>query len=366
MKICFLGLENLPVLAPEFNRHGVGGEQVQHALLARALARRGHQVSMVVHDHGQPDAARWQGVTTYKAYRPDAGIPVFRFVHPRWTGVWAALARADADLYYASCAGMHLGLLAMFCQRAGRRYVFRVAHDRDCEPDKLLISYARDRKLYEYGLRRANGILAQSRRQQRAMLGNYGLHSRVAEMLVDRPEPEVARDIDVLWVNNLRQFKRPDLLLALAKMLPQFRFHMIGGPQPGFGDLFERIREEAAAVPNLVFHGCVPYQDIGAFYARARIFVNTSDTEGFPNSYLQAWIRGTPVVAFFDPDGVIRRERLGSAVGSLEEMAAAVTQLFHERPAWESASWRCKAYMEREYGEDRLLEPYLDTFRSLA
>src|ERR1700730_18433213 len=118
MKICLLGLDNLPVLASEYREHTVGGESVQQTLLARALARRGHEVSMVTADYGQTDAALWEDIRVFKAYAPDAGLPVLRFIHPRWTGLWRALARADADLYYTSCAGMHLGLLALFCWRA--------------------------------------------------------------------------------------------------------------------------------------------------------------------------------------------------------------------------------------------------------
>jgi glycosyltransferase involved in cell wall biosynthesis len=363
MKICFVGYENLPVLAPEFNLHGIGGEQVQHTLLAKALARRGHEVSMVVYDYGQADGACWHGVATYKAYREQAGIPLLRYIHPRWTGLWSALRRADADLYYTSCAGMHLGLLALFCKHAGRKVVFRIAHDTDCEPDKLLVRYWRDRKLYEYGLRHADGILAQSRGQQRAMFNNYGLHSKVAEMLVDPPEQEAGRDIDVLWVNNLRQFKRPDLFLALAKKLPRLKFDMVGGPQPQAGDLYRQIRQEAGALPNLTFHGRIPYHDVGTKYGRARLFVNTSDTEGFPNSYLQAWVRGTPVVAFFDPDALIQREQLGTAVSSLEQMANAIAGLLNDPGAWLTISKRCKAYMTHAYGEDRILAPYLELFR---
>src|SRR5258708_3779123 len=109
MKICLLGFHNLPVLAPEYAQHTVGGESVQQTLLARALARRGHEVSMVVADHGQPDGAQWESIRVFKAYDLDAGLPVLRFIHPRWTGLWSALARADADLYYTSCAGMHVG-----------------------------------------------------------------------------------------------------------------------------------------------------------------------------------------------------------------------------------------------------------------
>jgi glycosyltransferase involved in cell wall biosynthesis len=365
MKICFYGCENLPVLAPEYNRHGIGGEQVQQTLLARALSQRGHEVGMVVYDYGQEDGASWHDVKTWKAYRADAGIPVLRFAHPRWTGAWSALRRADADVYYASCAGMHLGLLALFCQMTSRRLVFRLAHDTDCDPGQLLVRYWRDRKLYEYGLRRADCILAQSRGQQHALRENYGVPSMVADMIVDPPGPSLPRDIDVLWVNNLRDFKRPDLLLDLAAMLPQYRFHMVGGPQPGFSALYGDIRRRAASLPNVVFHGRVPYHEIGPLYARARVFVNTSDTEGFPNSYLQAWIRGTPVLAFFDPDSVIARRGLGCAVGATTEMRAAVSRMLEQPATREASALRCRAYMQAEHGEERILQPYLEAMRAV-
>lgn len=359
MKICFLGYDNLPVLAREYNHLGVGGEQVQQTLLAKAFKRLGHDVSMVVYDYGQPDRARWDGVTTYKAFPPKSGIPVFRFYHPRWTGTWEALRRADADVYYTSCAGAQLGLLAMFCNKQKRRFVFRAAHDNDCEPDQLLIQYWRDRKLYEYGLRRANGILVQSEQQRHAMLANYGLPSRVAEMLVDPPRPQPERDIDVLWVNNIRPFKRPDLYLALARKLPHLRFHMVGGSQPGYEALYEEVREEAKALPNFVFHGPVPYHEVGPLYARARIFVNTSDSEGFPNSYLQAWMHGTPVVAFFDPDGIIARHRLGASVDSLDRMSEQVSLLHTQSDRWKELSASCEHYMNSVHDETRILAPYL-------
>src|SRR6185436_11116590 len=123
MKICLIGLDNLPVLAPEYRQHTVAGEPVQQTLLARALARRGHEVCMVVRDLGQPDGAEWEGIRVFKAYRREAGVPVLRFVHPRWTGLWSALARADADIYYTSCSGMEAGLIALFCGRHRRRFV---------------------------------------------------------------------------------------------------------------------------------------------------------------------------------------------------------------------------------------------------
>jgi glycosyltransferase involved in cell wall biosynthesis len=370
-RICFVGLHNLPVLAREYNAHGIGGEEVQHTLLARALTARGYDVSMVVMDYGQADGAEWEGIKTYRTYRSEAGLPVVRFFHPRWTGVWAALKRAEADIYYLSCASLRVGLTALFSRRHQRKLVFRIASDMDCEPQKLLIEYNywRDRRIYEYGLRHADAILAQSLHQQDTMQRNYGLSSTVASMLVDQPREVLTfeqRTIPVLWVSNIRQLKRPDLVLEFAARTPEIAVHMIGGRIADSQTLFEEIFQRAGALPNVTFHGQIPYHDVNDYFSKSLVFTNTSDIEGFPNSYLQAWSRGTPVVAFFDPDGLIAREGLGVAVRTMEEMRQAVKELATNRERWLAASARCLAFMRREFNDDRILAPYLDTFRRLG
>jgi glycosyltransferase involved in cell wall biosynthesis len=368
-RICFVGLENLPVLAPEFEQHGIGGEQVQQSLLAKAFVRRGFPVSMVVGDYGQQDGAIWSGVQVYKAYSAREGIPVVRFVYPRWTKLVGALRRAAADVYYVSCASAQVGQVAMWAARNGRRMIFRIASDADCDPEQLLISYWRDRRLYEYGLRRAASILAQSVRQQTLMYTNYSMNSSVAYMLVDAPERELSvaeRDISLLWVSNIKQLKRPEIFLELVQRLKDCTASMVGGTQPGAHDLYQQIRARAAHLGNLTFHGALPYRATNGVFDRARVFINTSDIEGFPNSYLQAWARGVPVVSFFDPDDVIQREGLGQAVGSLDEMARAARHLTSDSQAWLETSARCKAYMARCYGEDQILTPYLSAFERAA
>jgi glycosyltransferase involved in cell wall biosynthesis len=366
MKICLVGLDNLPVLAPEYRRHTIGGESVQQTLLGRALARRGHDVSMVVADYGQRDAAEWEAIRVFKAYRPDAGIPVLRFIHPRWTGMWSALTRADADLYYTSCAGMHVGLVALFCRRFRRRFVFRTASDTDCDGSRLLVRFARDRWLYTYGLRRADAILVQSASQAETLAHNYGLAGRVAGMLVEKVKPAAARDIDVLWVSNIRRVKRPDRILELAEGLPEVKIHMLGGPLPGEETLFSEVNLTAKGKANVSFHGRLSYWDANELYGRARLLVNTSDVEGFPNSYLQAWIRGVPVVTLIDPDRVIEREGLGVAASSAAGIPDAINRLLRDPVAWKAASDRCRAFMSREYSDDKVLAAYLDTFEKVT
>jgi glycosyltransferase involved in cell wall biosynthesis len=359
--ICFVGLGNLSVLAPEYGLHGVGGAELQQTLLARALVARGHAVSMVVADYGQPDGAIWDGIKTYKAYRPAAGLPGLRFIHPRWTGLWAAMKRARADIYYTSCASALLGQVVLFARRHGAKVVFRIASNSDCDPRALLIRYWRDKRLYRYGLHRADLVLSQTPEQQQALLKNFRRDSRVVPSVTDargrRPGFE-ERDISVLWVGNMRALKRPELLLEAARKLPQLQFHIIGGPMPGSEALFEQVRAAALEIPNAHFHGAVPYHEVGEFYERARVFVGTSEIEGFPNSYLQAWARGTPVVAFLDPDQLIARHGMGRAVGDVSQMCEAIATLNGDPPTWQAASRRSSNYMDERFDLTRMIAPY--------
>ena len=105
---------------------------------------------------------------------------------------------------------------------------------------------------------------------------------------------------------------------------------------------------------------------VGEFYDRCRVFLNTSDVEGFPNSYLQAWVRGRPVVAVFDPDGLIKREGLGQAVNSLGEMRSALLALLTDASLLQRVGTRCQEYMLRKYGDDVVLKPYLQMFERLV
>jgi hypothetical protein len=207
------------VLAREYGGLGVGGAELQQTLLARALAAQGYNVSMVVADHGQPDGAVWDGIKTYKAYRPAAGLPGLRFIHPRWSGLWSALRRAAADIYYVSCAGALLGQVALFTRLYGGKVLFRVASNSDCDPTQLLIRYRRDKWLYRYGLRHADLVLAQTPEQQKALLKNFRRDSRVVASMteVTGRRPPFAERAGVLWVGNMRPLKRPSLLLEAAR-----------------------------------------------------------------------------------------------------------------------------------------------------
>jgi glycosyltransferase involved in cell wall biosynthesis len=331
-------------------------------LLARAWRDLGIDVSMIVHDHGQPRSHSIDGIRTVSMCGRDEGIRVLRFFHPRMTSLFRALGQSQADVYYQSPAGVDTGLVAWFCRHHGKRMVFRIASDANCVRGGQLISYWRDRKLFEYGMPRADLIASQTHHQQTLLMQNYGLPSHVINMAADLASitPPRGKDIDALWVSNFREVKRPEAVIEIAKALPHLRFAMVGGALPGGQSYYDRVVAEARQLPNITVHGAVPYHEIGALYDRAHLFLNTSTMEGFPNSFLQAWMRGLPVVSTFDPDGLINRESLGAARTSIAELIPVIRETLANPDYLARTAAHTHAFAMREFSPKGVAQRYLD------
>lgn len=337
---------------------------MQHSLLAREFARQGWSVGAVCLDVGQPEGEFIDGVRVWKTYQRNSGLPGIRFLYPKLYRDWCALRKADADIYYQSCAGYMTGVVAAFAKRYGRKMVFRVAHDTDCMPGQQLIGNSRDRRMYEYGLRSADLISVQSEVQAKALEKNYGLSSVGVKMVVEPPREEISskKDIDVLWVNNFRGFKRPEIVVDIARQMPHVNFAMIGGKMQGFERLYEKVEAGSQKLPNLNFVGPVPYSEVNSYFSRARLFLNTSDSEGFPNSYLQAWIRGVPVVSYFDPDGLIGSLGIGSIAASQSEFCKPIDALLQSPERLEKIGALARDYAHSNYAPPAIVQHYCSLF----
>jgi glycosyltransferase involved in cell wall biosynthesis len=360
-KICIVGLDDYRHLANPDAAHSVGGESVQHVLLARAWRDQGLEVSMIVHDHGQGRVTHVDGIRAVAVYRRSEGIPMLRFAHPRITRMIAAMREIDADVYYQSPSGSDTGITAWFCRRAGKRSVIRIASDLACIPGRQLIRHWRDRRIYEYGLRNADLLVAQSNQQRELLMQHYGLQSEIVNMAVGAPtEAPAPRDIDVLWTANLRPVKRAEVVLELAQRLPAVKFTIAGGRLDNAQEYFTRIQAQAQRLPNITFLGAVPFDKVGALFNRSHLFLNTSSMEGFPNTFLQAWVRGVPVITFFDPDRLVQQKQLGYAAISVDDMATAIESLLRDEIRRRSLGEHARAFASEQFLVSRVAQRYLD------
>lgn len=339
MKCCLIAPNIYPILTGDYSQRKIGGAELQQLNIARSLLARGHDVRIICLDHGQPDAQNVGGIIVLKTFREDSGIPGIRFFYPRLSSLWAALRRANSDLYYCRTAQFTLGILRFFRMFTGKRYVFAGALDTDFVPGLASIPTLRDRLLYEFGLRGANGIFVQSETQRELLRKHYGLRGTVVQnfLLDPRKKLPVEDRRIVLWVSTIRNRKRPSLFVRLAKQFPSERFVMVGGGLESHESLYEDVCAASRDIANLEFLGFQPYEKVEALFDKCKVFVNTSMYEGFPNTYLQAWRREIPVVSFVDPDNVIVKNALGRVVKTEEQLPEALAVLLHSYRKYRNA-----------------------------
>jgi glycosyltransferase involved in cell wall biosynthesis len=349
--------------------HGhVGGVEWQTSQLAKWLAQKGHQVSLLTWDEGQAQNSFVEGVRLIKLCRQDAGVPGIRFFHPRWTSLIRALLKADAELYYQNCAEYVTGQVALWCCLLGRKFVYSVASDPDCKPDLPELKSRRERILYRFGLKFADRIIVQTQKQKDMLLRGFGRSSTVLPMpcfgpSIDNyepPQPFIGKFLRVVWVGRVAEVKRLEFLLAVAAQVPEIEFEVAGEFKTT--SAYEcALRKRAGRLSNVTLLGRVRRNDLPKLYQNAFALCCTSTHEGFPNTFLEAWSYGVPVISTVDPDNLIDTLDLGMVATNPNTMVLEMKKLAADSSRWYTLSKNARCY----YMENHFLDNAMSRFEAL-
>jgi glycosyltransferase involved in cell wall biosynthesis len=364
LSICIVSPDAFGAMTGGASGHA-GGVERQTTLTARWLAARGHAVTLVVWDEGQPAEMTVDGVRVIKMCREADGTPVARFFHPRWTSLNRALRAADARVYYQNCAEYVTGQVALWCRRHGRRFVYSVASDPECNPALPALTRRQDRVFFRYGLRHADRIVTQTHHQREMLLSELRLSSTVLPMPcpgpAELPRRRFPRDRPrVAWVGRIAPEKRPEWLLDVAAGVPGASFDVAGAWSPSDAGSLAFVGR-AEKMTNVRLRGHVSRDQMAGVYADAAALLCTSEYEGFPNTFLEAWSFGVPVVTSVDPDGMIVRSGLGAVSHTLGGLTTALRSLLESPEEWESISSRARAH----YVSHHTLDAAMGAFEAL-
>jgi glycosyltransferase involved in cell wall biosynthesis len=117
--------------------------------------------------------------------------------------------------------------------------------------------------------------------------------------------------------------------------------------------------DDLADLPNVTFAGFVGPDRVGEVYEQARIFLNTSDWEGFPNGFLYAWTRGIPACSLhIDPDGVVSGGDLGLVDPDPARLAAAMDGLLDDPERYAAMARRCHDHVRERHDLDRAVDAF--------
>ena len=364
LSITIASLTAYPVLMDE---PGVfGGAELQTVRLARGLAGRGHRVTLVTLDPGKNKPMERDGVRVIPAYGAVAGIPGLRFLHPRFSGLCRALGRAGGEVIVQRVAGALTGQAAAYAVRRRVPFVHAVASDADLDGTFEARHNVRDRLLYHYGLSRAAAVVAQTEHQRRLHKAKTGREAIVIPSAIEAPVPAEERPAGryVLWVGTVYPVKRPELLVALAERAPDLRFVAVGRPGPGryARDWVARME----ATPNIDYLGPRPWSAMGELYRGAGALLNTSEFEGFSNTFLEAWRHRLPVCSVAaDPDGLLQYRGLGFLEPDSEALAGRLRSLVAEPALREEIGDRGAALVSEHYSSEAAVKAYEALFRSV-
>jgi hypothetical protein len=257
------------------------------------------------------------------------------------------------NFYTAACAH--------YSRRRGVPFFFHVAHEHDLDASVLsgrrmsvkLPFELLDATAGYWGLRRSPNVFVQTRRQEQllstrfdrrplAVVGNF------QELPAWLPEKD-DNSTRVLWTANFKAFKRPEIYVEIAAAFidrPEIDFVMVGKPHGHrrFQPLMQRIR----SLPNLNFLGAMPFEETNREFSRSHIFVNTSEREGFPNTFIQAWSRGAVVVSLdVDVDDGMESLGIGYCTHSVERLVATIDMLVRDRVKRSDVAARAFAHVNQ-------------------
>jgi glycosyltransferase involved in cell wall biosynthesis len=244
------------------------------------------------------------------------------------------------DIIYQRGFNAYTGVTAYFARRNNCKMVWHISHEYDVSPFRLVptinsVTKFIDRKIGEYGIRNSDYIIAQTKEQRNLLERNYGrwptaimrnFHPFPVESLEKRPP------MKIVWIGNFKQTKRPELFERLAKdisHLDEIEFIMIGrtGSRAQYRELSDRIQR----TKNINYLGECSIEEVNGILAEAHIFVSTSVAEGFPNTFIQAWMRKVPVMSIdVNVDGIFDDRRLGLYASSYEELRENVIKLIKD------------------------------------
>jgi len=365
--ICFVAANIYPVLSGAGNVEFAGGGEVQQTIVLRALARRGYRVSVITRDFGQDAVVDCDGIAVHRL-PPVAkrGVKGLRFIYPRLTDVVTVLRKVDPDLVYQRIAGAYTLASGSYARWHGKPFIYAAGSDRDFEfganPGKGKL----DILLYRFGLSRfANLVFIQNEAQRALLKENFG---KIGEVVSNCFEEEAAGigspSGPVLWVGTIKPIKRPEIFLELARRHPSKRFRMVGGAGdiPEANAYLQHIRSAADQLPNLEFCGHVPFRKVGRYFDDCSVLVNSSSFEGFPNTFLQAWIRGIPSASFVRPETA--PGQCGTlACRDVDEMSARLHDLTSDPDVWARASGASRSYFLEHHSVDAVIHRYDELFR---
>lgn len=327
----------------------VGGINVQLYLWAKELMRNGIEVySLDSHAHSaegihfikEPASASAAYLSFWFKARE-----ILREIRPDFVLLRGSKSRNNFPVAY-------------WCKSLGIKCVYMGASDKDFDFGATGIVSRFNMGMARRGTARVPFMLAQNEYQAARMKAfgcdNIAIFPNIwSREICSAPQTDIESGY-YLWVANYRALKRPGMVLEIAKRCPDRRFVMIGAPYES--GVYEECERKAAQLDNVKILGGKDFKDADSYFGGARALLCTSEYEGFPNTFLQAWCRDVPVLSTVDPNGLISAHNLGAVCNDVHDFVSAIESEMSQDADYERIKGNISRYFAQAHAPGRGFE----------
>ena len=329
MHLFFHCEESYSLFSGDFSRGRFGGAGLQMYLLSLELAKDDSYKVYWIFENHPVDKLVYPKIEFRNPISPiSRGIP----------GISRTINKQRIKMTYA-CEGIPI-LMSTMAHKAVRlrettvtvagKSVYRCASDADVTQPFGLSDAGSAEAIA--AIVASDAVTVQNDFQKNTLLNVYGKESHIVPNGISLPaQPHTGQRDIILWVASALDVKQPWYFVDLAKRFPENKFVMLMPCQQKL--IWEFVHRISKDVENLVLIGeQIPFEQTKSLFQQAKIFINTSFVEGFPNTFLQAAAYGAPIISLsVNPDNVLEHYGFGlCADGDFTEMYEQTRELLSD------------------------------------
>lgn len=356
--ICFV--------VPNYITFNTGGAEVQVSYLVNSFLNRGWKVEVICGGKGKEYLIR-------NSHYFDARVKFhyYRFRSIRcleFFSVLRLLFKSKSKVYYQRTDFALTAACAFYCRLLKRKMIYALAQDLDGVRKKYTTEFKSFiyasivkksirqldffiiDKMIEYGKEKADKLVCQNQEQLKLVSQNFSRTGTIVpssypiQHVKSRPKENI-----MLWVGNMRPIKQAHLFMELAngmKGAGNWRFVMIGKVDDSI-----QIRSNK----RVEVMGALSFETTQSWIERSKILINTSVSEGMPNTFIQAWLSQTVVCSLnADPDQLLSSNNLGFCFnGNLSGMKDKLSELILDDGLCYSIVEKARSYAQETFDVEK-------------
>lgn len=362
-------MKKVVILHPAFWMQAMGGAELQISYLVKRLLLEKCEIHYIFEDKGKIISS------VERIYlHPLKRIILKKRFGSRWflykKQINRLLNEIKPDIIYTRMFSSWSGIASIYAKSNSIQHIYAIASDQDLRVFDKANSFLKlldffERKYVKQAFKLASVILTQNQYQQTNLQEKFEREGVLIQQAAELCEEELILKEEspytVVWIANLKKVKRPEYFIEVVRALKDekcIEFKMIGRGIELYSDL---IKNAENTIPNFEYLGELKNSEVNDILCKAHILVNTSDYEGFSNTFVQAWMRKVVVISMnSNPDNILTEQKIGFVCPTGKDMITKIKELVLHSEYLSSLGNKAFSYARENHSTNKNLQKIID------